>query len=317
MSKQTIKKLILYCLTLITFFSVNGNPLYRCDSLASDTASEGQARLKILSWNIGMLPVIDLVKSENDRAQAIANALHCGDYDIIVFQEAFTIPARDILKTSLKDHFPFAYGPVNRSGISLKFNSGIWILSKLPLMIMKEIEFTVTAGMDAFSRKGAVLLEGQFRGTRFQLVTTHLQGDEYPHSIREKQLGEIYEKLIIPYSDPFTPQIICGDFNTDEKVTEHYKGLLTILDARDGVISGKTKVTFDDETNDVYKSAHPDPRRIDYILTRNGQLIQWINRKVEVLRSKWGKNKESLSDHNALEAAFEFRTPVALTKADK
>ena len=76
------------------------------------------------------------------------------------------------------------------------------LLSKIPLIIKKEIEFTSSAGFDSFARKGAILFEGQIHNTLFQLIATHLQDDDYPQYIRVKQLSEIYEKLIVPYSDP-------------------------------------------------------------------------------------------------------------------
>ena len=178
----------------------------------------------------------------------------------------------------------------------------------------KEIEFTLSAGFDAFARKGAVLMEGQFHNSTFQLIATHLQDDEYPQSIRDQQLMEIFEKLIFPYSDMQTPQIICGDFNTDEKKVKNYTGMLTILDAENGEISGNMKVSFDDEANDAFKSSHPDPRLIDYILTRNSHFIQWISRKVAVLKCKWGKGSEYLSDHHGIEAVIIFRKGDYLSK---
>ena len=113
------------------------------------------------------------------------------------------------------------------------------------------------------------------------------------------------------------PQIICGDFNTDEKVAENYTGMLNILNAEDGELLGTNKITFDDQANDAFHSAHPDPRQIDYILTRNSQLIQGVHRQVSVFKSRWGKGKEYLSDHNAIEATIEFRKLDYLSKIEK
>lgn len=279
-----------------------------------DSLSETSSQIKILSWNIGMLPFFDLFGETDIRAQAIADALYTRDYDIIVFQEAFTSPARAILHQTLSDHYPYAYGPVNGSKFSLKFNSGIWILSKIPLQVKKEIEFKASAGFDSFARKGAVLLEGQFNNSSFQLIATHLQDDDYPQSIRDHQLTEIFDQLIFPYSDMNTPQIICGDLNTNEKKSENYEGMLTILNAQDGVISGKMKISFDDESNDTFKSGHPNPRLIDYILTRNSNIIQWISRKVAVLKFPWGSGTEYLSDHHGIEAVIVFRKGDFLSK---
>ncbi|MEI7661834.1 MAG: sphingomyelin phosphodiesterase [Bacteroidota bacterium] len=311
---RTIVILLLNMLLLFFGLPVKGNPITIQDTLAVDSIRHNTTGLKILTWNIGMLPVLDMFKEKNERAQAIGNALSNQDYDIIVFQEAFTWYARSVIGQALHEQYPYAYGPVNKSLISLKVNSGIWILSKFPLKIRKEIEFTVAAGMDEFARKGAVLLEGWFYGAPFQLIATHLQDDAYPQIIREQQLIEIHDKLINPYSQLDVPQIICGDFNTDEKVAKNYKGMLSILDAVDEEICGSMKVTFDDLSNDVFKSPHPDPRKIDYVLTRNPHLIRWINERVAVLKSRWGNKRDYLSDHNGLEAVIEFKNVDYLTR---
>ena len=317
MSTRTIKKLIFNCFLTLAFLSIAGNE--KCFSKGVPVISPGvtSVQLKILSWNIGMLPFLNLLSEKNDHAEAIAKALSSEDYDIIVFEEAFTMQARTIIRNILKERYPYVYGPVNKSLLSLKFNGGVWILSKIPLIIKKEIEFTSFAGFDSFARKGAILFEGQIHNTLFQLITTHLQDDEYPQYIRVNQLNEIYDKLIVPYSDPGIPQIICGDFNTDEKVAENYSGMLNTLNAEDGALSGTNKITFDDQSNDAFHSRHPDPRQIDYILTRNSQLIQRMQRQVSVFKSRWGKGKEYLSDHNAIEATIEFRKPDYLSKTDK
>jgi endonuclease/exonuclease/phosphatase family metal-dependent hydrolase len=294
--------------------SVYGNQMNMNDSLTMDTIASNPTRLKILSWNIGMLPVLDLFKEKDDRAEAIANALTSCDYDIIVFQEAFTAHSRAVINQALHHQYPFAYGPANGSSFSLKFNSGIWILSKVALEKKKEIEFTASAGFDSFARKGAVLFEGQFQNRSFQLIATHLQDDDYPQAIRNQQLEEIFENLIFPFSDMRTPQIICGDFNIDEKKVENYEGMLTILNAEDGAISGKMKITFNDETNDAFKTTPANPRMIDYILTRNSNVIQWISRRVAVLKFRWGKGTEYLSDHHGIEAAIVFRKGDYLSK---
>ncbi len=314
MSNRTIRILLINCLLTFTGLLGYGNQMNIYDSLMMDTISCNSTRLKILSWNIGMLPVLDLFKEKDDRAEAIAKALISCDYDIIVFQEAFTVHSRAVLNQILHDQYPFAYGPMNNSSFSLKFNSGLWILSKVALEKKREIEFTASAGFDSFARKGAVLFEGQFKNISFQLIATHLQDDDYPQAIRNQQLEEIFEKLIFPFSDMTTPQIICGDFNIDEQKVENYKGMLSILDAEDGAISGKMKITFNDETNDAFKTTHANPRKIDYILTRNSNVIQWISRKVAVLKFRWGRGTEYLSDHHGIEAAIVFRKGDYLSK---
>ncbi len=310
---QTISFFLLTFLLIFLGLTGKGNQIVITDSIIMDTIPFKTLQLKVLSWNIGMLPVLGLFNENDDRAEAIANALHSCDYDIIVFQEAFTAKSRAVIHYTLKNQYPFTYGPVNGSSFSLRFNSGIWILSKVPLERKKEIEFSISAGFDSFARKGAALFEGQFQNSSFQLIVTHLQDDDYPQAIRNQQLEEIFEKLILPFSDMHTPQIICGDFNTDQKIRESYEGMLSILNAENGAISGSRKITFDDESNDMFKSNNPNPRLIDYILTRNTHVIHWINRKVAVLKFKWGKGAEYLSDHNGIEAVIVFRKGNSLS----
>jgi len=292
---------------------VLGNQNERDSTTTGDPLSQDGARLNILSWNIGLLPYIDFFSEGLDRAAFIAYELSSSEYDVIVFQEVFSAGARKILKKNLTEKYPFMYGPFNRSGTTLKFSSGLLVFSKIPLSIIREIEFGVASGFDCLARKGAVLLEGKIFQTKFHLIATHLQDDVYPQSIREKQLLEIYSALILPYSDPSIPQLICGDFNTNARQTENYQGMLTLLDAQDGLLSGPLQITFDDESNDIRKTTNRNPRLIDYILARNTRLISRISRKVSVVKAKWAKNRYNLSDHHGVEAVVIFREPQYLT----
>lgn len=133
--------------------------------------------VSILSWNIAMLPVFDFVHAGRDRARSIGTALRERNYDIIVFQEAFSPFARRSIKMSLKKAYPYEYGPAN-AGISLRINSGVWILSRIPLKVVREYKFSGCQGFDCLSRKGAIMLEGRLNDQTFQLIGTHLDSDE-------------------------------------------------------------------------------------------------------------------------------------------
>ena len=102
---RTVITLILHCLLAMAALSANGNQLSNAGFPVFDSLTGRQNHLKILSWNIGMLPVVDLFKEKDNRPQAIAKALRDKDYDIIVFQEAFTVYARDIIGRSLQDQY--------------------------------------------------------------------------------------------------------------------------------------------------------------------------------------------------------------------
>jgi len=141
-------------------------------------------KLKVLSWNIYMLPSF-LGRGTASRAEAIGNLLASSDYDVIVFQEAFDATSRKIISRLLQPAFLFEAGPANQKPFSFKTNSGIWIFSKYPIRNSASIIFKTRMGIDAFSRKGALLAEIEVRGQRVQIIGTHLQnagGDWLRHS---------------------------------------------------------------------------------------------------------------------------------------
>lgn len=72
-----------------------------------------------------MLPLMDLLAERDERAEAVATALFSCDYDIIVFEEVFSPFARSVIRHKLHDLYPYAYGPANRSVLSLKCNKSL------------------------------------------------------------------------------------------------------------------------------------------------------------------------------------------------
>ncbi len=138
----------------------------------------------------------------------------------------------------------------NKNHSPFKTNSGLWVISKIPLEKLDEIQFSVCKGFDKIARKGAVLYEGRYHGARFQLLATHLQA-ENASSLRSYQCKEIREKLLNNYYSEDIPQIICGDFNIERNDTAHYYQMLKTLDATDGELTGPVQVTYDEQNNNL------------------------------------------------------------------
>jgi len=263
------------------------------------------SELKFLSWNIYMLPYISLFNNNDQRAKKIAEKLNDSDYQIIVFQEAFSSKCRSILAKKLSDNYPYQYGPANKNMLPFRTNSGLWIVSKIPLTKLEEFQFSICKGFDAVARKGAVLFEGEFKGAKFQLLATHLQADN-SHALRYKQCAEIKEHLLNPFFREDIPQFICGDFNIDMDDTLNYWQMLQTLDATNGELSGELKVTYDELNNNLAYNANGKSRIIDYVLVRNGDLIEKMERKVQTFFSDIGGNESNLSDHYAMEFSVNF-----------
>ena len=271
-----------------------------------------QRELKILTWNIYMLPFCSEIHQNCKRASSIAQKITGYKNDIIVFEEAFDHRARKILRSQLKQEYPFMYGPANDSKFSFKTNSGIWILSKIPLRQLEQIEFRNRFGIDAFARKGAVLFEGEWQGQSFQLLGTHLQANS-PDSIRSGQCLEIADKLLRKYARPEIPQIVCGDFNIEFEDKVNYKNMLTLLEAENGNLQGLEQSSYDEIDNKLAQKENGRKSLIDYILVRNAKAIRNIVRQVFVLKESKMDVISDLSDHYGIEAFVHFENSSFLT----
>lgn len=269
-----------------------------------DTICEDDERnLKILSWNIYMLPKIVPSKGKLDRAHAIVEEIKKSDFDIIVFQEAFLKGARNIIREGLKDTYAFEYGPANSEKFDIRISSGVWVISKIKLNLVNTVQFKVCAGNDCFARKGAMLLEGVWNDKPFQILGTHLQADGFD-KIREKQMDQIYTELLAANKQEGVPQIICGDMNTEKLMNEHYCSMLECLDAQDGDISGIEKCSYDGVENPLAQSFGVKSKtNYDYILVRsNGLKMKSTKRFVSVMK----KGKKFLSDHYGVVCELKF-----------
>ena len=269
-------------------------------------------KLKILTWNIYMLPFCSKIHKNCKRAMAIAQEIPGYAYDIIVFEEAFDHKARNIIRNHLKDYYPFMYGPANKSAFSLRTNSGLWFLSKIPLRQLEQIEFKNRFGIDALARKGAVLFEGEWQGQPFQLLGTHLQNDS-PDSVRYGQCHEIAEKLLKKYTKSDTPQIVCGDFNIEFAKSVNYGKMLKILDAENGSLKGNLQTSFDEVNNKLAHKENGEKQLIDYVLVRNLEKVMDIERQVSVLKGCIRDIDSDLSDHYGIEASVNFSIPSPIS----
>ncbi len=296
-----IKNLLFIFMLLHLFpLTTNSQTTLKVAPLADSTS------LKILSWNIYMLPYLGMVNGNENRAKAIAEKLIDSDYQIIVFQEAFTKKSRRVLSRRLKGAYPYQYGPANKGKLlSLMTNSGLWVVSKIPLTELGQIRFSLSRGFDMIARKGAVLFEGDFQGRSFQILATHLQAEGEP-VLRRKQCHEIKDKLLNRYFRAETPQFICGDFNIDMHDNDNYNAMLTTLEAQNGDISGDIKFTYDEVDNTLVSKSPGRKRVIDYILVRNEKWVDRIERKINTFYEKIGQSYTNLSDHYAMEATINF-----------
>jgi len=285
---------------------------FKIGSCQSEYFDPSTLDIKVLSWNIYLLPGIVAMKGKQERAEAIGDVLKTSDYDVIVFQEAFHRKSRKRIEKALHEKFPYQAGPANQRLISLKTNSGIWIFSKHPILATRSIIFKNRSGIDAFSRKGALLAEIEIHHQRVQVIGTHLQNSG-PVWIRQSQCAEFYHRVLKPEFKPNVLQIICGDFNINQKNEEEYLLMLQTLNARDGELAGELKYSYDRARNDLHVETGNDAELIDYILVRDPVDSKIINRKILAFHKRWSKTHCDLSDHFALEAHVQLNTEAVVS----
>lgn len=288
-------------------------------SISLNSFAEGEAEkntpkeIKILSWNIFMLPGPFIKTNQKERAHHIAEKLIENDADIIVLQESFHKRARRIIKNKLKEIYPHNSGKQRKKHFIKYTNSGVLILSKHPLEKIKTKFYSKCKTSDCMASKAGVLVEVNVEGDKIQIVGTHLQAwdEEEKQIVREYQCKEISENLLLPHQKKGIAQFIVGDMNIDKKNNNRHKKMLDILDAEDGEIQAELNATCGTNKNFFYKNSNKEEGKIlDYILFRKNESNTDVKKRfVRIFKADWKKNGENLdlSDHYAVEAVIEIK----------
>jgi endonuclease/exonuclease/phosphatase family metal-dependent hydrolase len=278
--------------------------------------------LSILTWNIWMMPFGISSPSNLERAVAISDELLKQNFDILCLEKAFDERPRRALEIKLGPRYPYRYGPVNGSRFPTASNGGVWVLSRIPLTGYREIQFRKSAGIERIARKGALFLEGKIDGRDFQLVATHLQGDDAPfydpkkQEIRDDQMAQMASELIAECVSRSSPLFICGDFCTPRREgypsgaeTQSYQRMIKLF----GVETGpEDRITLDDNPshNDVADDGKGRIAELDYIFVRQGPTpVKGTWERHIFRRQGWDRQRpqrQDLSYRYAVSARFEF-----------
>ena len=276
-----------------------------------------QDSLKILSWNIQMLPSVAKAGGKAKRARAIAAQLNLRDYDVVVFQELFHKRSRRIITNGLKENYPNHTPVLNKKFLALKTNGGVMLFSKHPIKEVHQIRYKDRQGFDRMARKGALMAELDIHGKSIQVIGTHLQAFS-TQEILYSQYHQLSAELLSSHEKDAVPQFICGDFNTLKALPPklpadisqdfinrlpRYQFMLQTLNAQDGDLSGEQQFTMDRPYNDLCETRKEYRLLLDYILVRpQGLKVYSIRRQVQIMRAPWHKDHRDLSDHFGLEA---------------
>lgn len=259
--------------------------------------------IKILTWNIFMIPPVIFKSCQTERAFLIAEYIKNTNADIVVLEESFMESIHDILYKNLHETYPYQ-SAVSKSGV-LKLNSGVWILSKYKIEKQDFITYKKKKGSDIFARKGATYLELNVQHAKLQIIGTHTQSLPKYRETRATQFCQLKNELADRYFQDTIPQFIIGDLNCNYFDTAEYVQMQEMLDIQPIRFSGEP-YSWNGLKNDLaYTFSEHTLETLDYILLRKKHA-----RKAEIISSEilhpysdscvCDKKFRYLSDHNPL-----------------
>jgi endonuclease/exonuclease/phosphatase family metal-dependent hydrolase len=273
---------------------------------------ESTISIKVLSWNIQMLPNFfrafspSLRKMQAKRLPWIVDYIKSQDFEVIVFQEVFDVECKRRLRRQLKKIYPYQVKPINKGRMT---SNGILIVSKHPMKYIDHVVYAKGSGADGMAAKGCVLAELTKGGLTFQLAGTHLQaGSGIAQQHRDQQYKDI-RKLLDKNKKENVPQIVAGDMNTRKSEPEVYNRMLKEMDVEDFPLNEEEPFTVDG--NNSWNAPDKKGNQIDYVFLRkqesNSTIVQ---QKVLRPRKKTKGMIIDLADHYGIMTDLKVESTV-------
>lgn len=267
--------------------------------------------MKILTWNVFMIPKPISFSKQKERTILIAEEMLKTDHDIIFFQEAFSKGFRKQMTQKLKEKFPYQEH-LRKSKRLLHFtNSGLYVMSVYPFKVLGWHYFNNCVHADCLSSKGVLLIEIELKSQKkVQFALSHMQAwnDKKAVAVRTKQIDEIKDFLDF-HKKSDVIQILVGDLNIDGRIDTEYSIALKRLDMTSTPLEGETQIT-----NGFKVSCYKTPGKsgegqwLDHIWLRKANSLSGIFQKSVVqFKAILSPGQECpLSDHHAVEAILKI-----------
>lgn len=267
--------------------------------------------IKLLTWNVFMLPKPINFSKQKERTPLIGKALLNSNYDIILLQEAFIGRFRKDVGRLLKDKYPYQDHLTRSRRLFHFINSGLFILSRHPFEVLGWHYFNDCAHSDCLSSKGVLLVEVTTpSGKKVQIAMSHMQAWDGKRAleVRRNQIDEI-KTLLDTYARPNVPQLLAGDLNIDGKTVTEYPLALSTLQMTSTSLEGPLNATNGFKV-ECYKTPGEasDGQWLDHFWLRTqGTESEVLYKKVRPFTAIMKGNKEcSLSDHYGVEAILKL-----------
>ena len=165
---------------------------------------------KIATWNINGI----FLYWNNQKQREIIEIVHYLNADLICLQECFDDNFKELIINNLKFQYPYYLSGSLKKRAIVGEDSGLLVLSKLPIKFVKFHAFQYSKGVDGwFSNKGALY----FKVDGINFATSHAQSEDRclcevdykgNPSTTKKQIQEIMD------NSPFgRDMILLGDLN--------------------------------------------------------------------------------------------------------
>lgn len=264
-------------------------------------AQEAKATdLKILSWNVYMLPSPLKISLQKDRTDDIVAKLAATDYDALFFQEAFSSYFRDLMIKKLGKKYPYSYYLKRDKKLTHILGSGVFVMSRLPMKVLDRVYYKECGGFDCFAAKGAVLVELQTPSKeRVQFAVTHLQSSLKETKDRLSQLEQIHG-MFADYASKSVPQFLIGDLNIIGKTTE-FKVALRVSQMEAAPLLGPIQWTSG-RVNNCYKIPGNTQDWIDHLWMKPSSKVRAAGMTVRNFEFVHKGQRCPDSDHYAMES---------------
>lgn len=263
--------------------------------------------LKILSWNLFLLPKPLNFSLQQTRTKMITEFLPQSGHDIYLFQETFAGQSKKKLAKAFKKTHPFEARLNSDKKFPHFLDSGLMVFSRYPLKIIGHDYFKKCTNTDCFAAKGVLLVEISLpHQKKIQIATTHLQAWENQKAVeaRRFQLEQI-KNLLKKYATPDVPQLLVGDLNIDGFFPDEYQSSLQLMNMDSSPLNGEQKAT-NGYPSECYKKPGKDntPQWLDHVWIQPYQSkAVVVYRNALDYKAVFKKKKVCpLSDHRALEA---------------
>lgn len=277
------------------------------DNAINQANAKSETTLKVLTWNIQMLPTLfgglseKLDKMQLERAPWIVDYLKQQDYDVVCFQEAFDPRAVQALVEGLRPVYPHVVLP-RYSGHFWQLSNGVLFVSRVPITFKAGVVFKENHGIDSMAAKGCTLIEGRKDGLVFQMAGTHFPTGKGVY--KKTDCEQTVKELLAPNRRARVPQFFVGDFNI-KKDSEEYVFLMKATGMSESAIDDPRPYSSDFKNSWKKPSDGPGNKLalIDHILldpqgTKTAIRVQHIQRATHEYNGK----TIDLSDHYGVSA---------------